>query len=126
MSSNPKVRRFSVPAFPMLKMEVARELQALQSSSISSIQKKLKKTIAIWNADSYWASLCLKDQVSKKRKEVNTLSHTTLYSHLAATRVRALFVSGPWRKIPAILAPIETAADGKAKKKNAFGCSHPR
>ena len=41
----------------MLKMEVARELQALQSSSISSIQKKLKKTIAIWNADSYWASL---------------------------------------------------------------------
>ena len=47
LSSFPKVRRFSVPAFPIVKKEVARELYPLQSSSLSRIQNRLKKTIAI-------------------------------------------------------------------------------
>ena len=47
LSSFPKVKRFSVPAFPMVKKEVTREQYPSQSSSLSRIQKTLKKTIAI-------------------------------------------------------------------------------
>ena len=47
LSSFPKVKRFSVPAFPMVKKEVTREQYPSQSSSLSRIQKTLEKTIAI-------------------------------------------------------------------------------
>ena len=58
LSSFPKVRRFSAPPLAMVRKELHRELYET-TSSVLGVRKRLKKTIAIWNVDSYWPSLQL-------------------------------------------------------------------
>ena len=63
----PNVRKFSTPPFPIVKNEQQREVMAWEDChqvetsptlrASAGVQMRAKKIIAIWKADSYWASL---------------------------------------------------------------------
>ena len=65
--SFPNVRKFSTPPFPIVKKEQQREMMATNDChqveawptlrSSAGVQMVAKKIMAIWKADSYWASL---------------------------------------------------------------------
>ena len=65
--SLPNVRKFSTPPLPIVKNEQQREVMATEACHqvetsptlrlSAGVQMTAKKIMAIWKADSYWASL---------------------------------------------------------------------